>query len=637
MNIEVIIQNLLTGSKKDQAEALNILCNLSSPQQINPIEERVELLKHCNTVPRDLLTIIIISNIFTPTEELREVCIELLKNHLNRPGRQKVLEKLLDGSDDDRALAIQLGHEWGVQTYGDMLLPLLEDSDSNIVQSTIRTLSHISITTYIKSLMPLFQSEDDEIRFCLAEEISQHRQTNIPKSAIEACLKDKLSSVRLMGLSAIKGGDPKAWISHLSAHLERELDADEMGESVKLLGETHSAKAIPALLELLLRTADQGVRWACIQSLDQIDEKQRLRAYKELLKNCDPEQKPLIYELAGYCHSREGLLFLRKTLESEEDSGLRSLIASAIGSCGHPEGESDLLKLMEGNVGEAYAASAALKSVVKGRMMDHFESFLSRTDIDPLIKQVLIQHISENARVVKVGDSLRKRIEFMLSHENENIRYLSLIAVGEIASTDSLPILIELTNQTWTRNFQSELHTSIEACCRGTITPLLQLISNAPDDQRELLRTFLIDHPMALNEKDLAYLSDHESFSHWNWDEELLPCIHKTQEVDRTFIWKQFSRKDLSNKLCCFLARGYDLSQPQAKELLDPSILIQCFARFEAEKPLLLLGKLMSNFPRVELLLPLIQYSENADPELRPIFKSYVRKIIHGMGTEGHF
>jgi len=633
MNTEVIIQNLLTGSIKEQEESLKILCSLSSPQQMNPIEDRVGLLKNCGSAPREHVTTIIIANIFSPTEEIREVCVQLVKDHLNRPGRQKVLEKLLSGGEEDQLLAIDLAHEWGVQTYGDMLIPLLGSTEGLVIQNIIKALAHISISTYIKILMPLFESGEDSARICLAEQIGQQRQSRLPKASVEACLKDSLASVRLMGLSAIKHDEPKNWITHLSQQLQLERNPDETGEAVKLLGESGKSEAIKPLLEMLFKTEDQGVRWACIQALDQIDEKQRLKVYGIAIEDALPEQIPILYELSGYCHSKDGLLFLRQALSKEKDSGLRSLIASAIGSCGHPEGEKDLLVLMDGQVEEAYAASAALKGLVKSRMMDHFETFLSRETTDPLIKQVLIQHISDNARIVQVGDTLRKLIEKMLNHDNENIRYLSLIALGEIASQNSLPILIDLTVEPWAENFQGELHTSIESCCRGSITPLLELISDAPKKQRLLLQEFLVKHPMALNEKDLAYLSENKVFLDWSWDEELLPCIHKTQELDRTFIWKQFSRKDLSNKLCCFLARGYDLSQPQARELLDPSILIQCFARFQNEKPLLLLGKLMSNFPRVELLPPLIQYSENADLELQPMFKSYVRKIIHGMGT----
>jgi hypothetical protein len=107
--------------------------------------------------------------------------------------------------------------------------------------------------------------------------------------------------------------------------------------------------------------------------------------------------------------------------------------------------------------------------------------------------------------------------------------------------------------------------------------------------------------------------------------------VEKTHRHDADFIWRQFSRKNLSDRCCCFLARGFDASNPNSHELIEPKILINCFNRFQTEKPLLLLGKLMSNFPCLEFLPPLIQYSENADPETEMIFKSYVRKIIFAM------
>ena len=131
-----------------------------------------------------------------------------------------------------------------------------------------------------------------------------------------------------------------------------------------------------------------------------------------------------------------------------------------------------------------------------------------------------------------------------------------------------------------------------------------------------------------MNDDDLNDLSQHEDFKGWSWDEDLLHCIEKTQQKDPSFIWRQFKRTNLDDRLCCFLARGFHDCSPNAHELVDPDILIQCFHRFQTEKPLLLLGKLMANFPRSEFLPPLIQYSENADPETEMIFKSYVHKIV---------
>jgi len=633
MNSEIIIQNLLTGREKDREEAMAVLCQLSSPQQMRSLEDRVELLKNCGSAPRQLLTKIVLANIFSPIEEIRNICIQHLRNKLSRPDRQLILRQLLDGEEADRLLAIQLAHEWGVQTYGDLLRPLLGTGHSLILQNVVKALSHISISTYLKDMLPLFGSGDDAVRLCLAKQIATPRQGRMPNKALEACLKDKLVAVRIMGLTAIQHDGPNRWIQHLIRHLAVVGNAEENGETVKLLGETGSPKVIDPLLEHLFKTVDQGVRWSCIQALDQIGETHRLKAYGKALKSSPPERIPLIYELAGYCHSRECLLFLRSALKRETDPGLRGLIASAIGTCGHLEGEQDLLQMMEGDLIEAYAASAALKGLVKGRIMDHLENFLRRADIDPLIKQILIQHISDNAQTVSISESLRVLMEDMLTYDNENIRYLSLIALGNMASPKSLPILIGLTTTQWTQTFLEELNTSIESCCQGSITPLLALISSAPTQQRLLLQNFLVGHPMTLSEQDLELLSREEAFRDWNWDEELLPCIQKTQEKDRTFIWKQFSRMDLSDKLCCFLARGFDQSQPKERDLLDPNILIQCFARFRSEKPLLLLGKLMSLFPRLEFLPPLIQYSESVDTELQPMFKSYVRKIIHGMGT----
>lgn len=639
---ELTVQKLISSARQDQEEALELILNLDEHEELEQ-SEKLAILKNCGSAQQRQLSAIIQSHLFSKHPSFHQAAIDLLKEHLKRPGRKVVIQQLMESGENEQLLAIELSKEWNSRVYGEFIEVGLQSESTVVVQKTVEALSQIGLSSWSNAFLPLLDTGNDEVRLTVAQSFGQQQSLKVPKKVIHALLSDALNTVRMMGLRCIRARLSPSWIPHLLHHIDgslheenhipRELPEEEVCEVFKILGETEHPDAIPPLFEQLATAENQGLRWAALQALDRIPQQHRIQFFKTRLKSSEKSELPLVFELIGYCSGLAAYELLKEALDTHPEPELQSLIASAMGTSGHEACEQDLLKLMDGDVAVAYSAASALKSLMKGRVMKHFEVYLKRDNIDNLVKQILLQHVSESASTVDVDESLRETIDGLLRHDNENIRYLSILALGAIGSPNSLRALINIVEDDWTQLFRLELFNAIEDCCRGSITPLLELMIDSTPSQRLILFRLAKSHPLIITDTDLDILCSNDAFKAWNWDEELLPCVEKTHKKDPFFVWRQFNRKNLDDRLCCFLARGFHESTPSANDIIDPKVLINCFNRFQTEKPLLLLGKLMSNFPRSEFLPPLIQYSENADPEVQMIFKSYVHKIVISMAN----
>jgi len=464
--------------------------------------------------------------------------------------------------------------------------------------------------------------------------VSKQASDLLKPQFFERCLEDSLSEVKKAGLAGIRKRLNKDWVAPLCRFINTTKKFDELAEALRLLGSTNNKAAIQPLVDFLNTAYDQTLRWACIQALDSIDQKVRLAYYQKQLLSGPSERHPLIIELLGHCEGREPYLILKKAMAQFEDSGMRGLLIGAMGTIEYPPCEADLVKLMENNVTEAYAAATALKNLIKGKVLAHFDNFLAKPHLDVLVKQIILQHISEVAQSMPIPTTTTTMVESFLMKENENLRYLAVIALGNIQAESSICALLNISSQEWVEKFRSELNSAIEKCCKGKITRLLHIMDNKEHNGmvQDILR-FLSINPLSLCDEDLDILNTSFRNSEWHWDKDLIPCVERTYRKDKNFIWRQFRRKDLSEKLICFLARGVDEANPDTKDVLEPSILVKCFSRFQTEQPLLLLGKLMSRFASEELLPPLIQFAESADSDTQAIFKSYVHQMIVRMQT----
>jgi HEAT repeat protein len=633
MKVEDLIHNLISD---DQQKRDSVLTKISLFSQGGSPEfksfEKIELISHFRILNDHDLFKVCSKLINSKNKGILLATIHQIELYLSRNKRESFLHILLEHQRLFK-YAIALVKAWKSRHYADLLVPLLKVAKPKTLGLIVDTLSDIALNAYLSRIIHLISHENDELRITVAENVNFKGDEKVPPTFIDSCLKDTQSKVRLAGLQGLSKQINKKWISNLSVFLEENsTQENECAEVLRLLSQINHKKVIPILVNFLFKTDIQALRWSCYQALDGIDQKYRIDYYKQLLYNSDERIRPQVFELIGHCEGKSTFLLLKRALKDFDDPGSRSLIAGALGTCEYPESEQILLEMMELGVAEAYGAASALKNIAKSKVMDHFEHFLLKESLDVLVKQIILQHISEGAQSMSVPPSLIKIIEDFLHHENDNIRYLALMALKSIASPSCIPALLKISKESWLTMFRKDWQNTISNCSNGFLNPLLKLITDTDKDTLAFAIEFIKEKPLILKEEDLNLLQNTKSFDDWKWDEDLLHCIDISHKYDKSLIWRMFSKKDLQDKMCCFIARGFDQAGPHIKELLDPIILVKCFSRFHSEKPLLLLAKLMSNFPSIQLLPPLIQYSENADSETQSIFRAFVRKMILNMG-----
>ena len=633
MKVEQLIHHLVSDDAKNRQDVLNKIGKFSeggSPEL--KLSDKIELISHFRILNDSDLFNVCSKLINSEDESILNVTTEQIENFLSKNKRDNFLQRLF-GEERLYPYAIRLVRHWKSRSYADQLVPLINSTTPSNIGLIVEALADTALNAYISRLIPLIKHKDEKLRVTVAQNINIKGDQKIPAKFIEDCLNDSQSEVRLFGLKGLMKQMDKKWLKFLSNFLGKNIEHEkECSETLRLLSLINNKKTIPVLVNFLFKTQNQSLRWSTIQALSSVDQKHRITYYEKILYKVDELTRPQVFELIGYCEGKKTFQILKKALKDFDDPGSKSLIAGALGTCGYSEAEKVLISMMELGVAEAYGAASALKNIAKNQVMDHFEKFLRRDDIDDLVKQIIIQHVSDGSQSMTVPTSLIELIEDFLKHKNDNIRYLSLIALKNISARRSIMALLGYCKEEWENMFKKDWQEAISSCCNGFLNPLLKLIIKADQKTIDLTLDFIREKPLVLKEDDLALLSNEETFKDWKWDEDLLHCVELSHQYDKSLIWRMFSKRDLSEKMCCFIARGFEQAGPHIKELLDPVILVQCFSRFHSEKPLLLLAKLMSHFPSIELIPPLVQYSESADEETQTIFRALVRKMILNIG-----
>ncbi|MBF0243677.1 MAG: hypothetical protein HQL31_00200 [Planctomycetes bacterium] len=520
--------------------------------------------------------------------------------------------------------------KWSEYKLGDALWPLLDSCEAAFLVEAIPVLCAIDLSYFQSRLEGLLHHADREVRKALAESFLTWGGKKIHTAFYEACLADSEREIQALGLKGIRLAVKKSSIPALTGFARSGADLPLRNEALRLLGRIEHPTSVEALLEIYIDPDLEGLKWSVQQALSNIDQKYSIGPIAKKLQEDDGQHLPLMLELAGHLEGEEADLMLRDLLNRHREPGMRALIVGAMGMVAHPACEPVLLALMNEELPVAYAASAALKNVVRDKVLVHYEHFLQKADLDDLIRQIIIQHVGEAARTLPVPPSLVSLLEGMLSSANDNVRYLSIVSLGNIASESSLPSLIKALSRADLQVFRSDVERSLLQCSGRRLAPFLdQMIHQAAEAEFcASIREFVSSVALKVEEEALELLGSQPVFSAWEWEESLAESVRFTGGRDKSFIWKSLARKELGERACLLLLRALDLGDPRSEELLEPAILINCFTRFQNRSIAILLSKLMAIYGHPDFLPLLIRYSEGADEDTAILFRSHVRAIV---------
>ncbi len=595
-------------------------------------QEQMRLVAISAELPREYYTPLWRELLNHPDTILREECQRSVAKKLGVAERESFIIALLKGNDTQRLQALGLGERWGSESLSEIFIREISSASAEFINATIHCLSRINFQIFSGPIRKLLEHPDDTVRKTAAKVLLVRGGANTPRESYALMLKDKDPGIRKLGLAGAKQTLDVVWLTELWDLLETSARNDECQEVLRLSGNIHHRKSAERLIDLLLYSDKEHLKWVAQQALDHIPENFRIPLLRAKLKKSMPELQPKVIELIGQCTGEESFNTLKAFLDHTQDSGLRSMVASSLGTIDFPGCEDVLLEMMEEDLLVAYAAAAALKNAVRERVLLHYEKFLNRDSLDDLIKQTLIQHVGEIARFIPVPDSLLQMLEGFLLQNNDNMRYLSILALANAHCERSLPCLLECYQKPSMAVFLKDMNHAIIKCSQNSASPILQLMLQEgwESDTFASAQAFFNAQPVLLSQEDLQLLCKHPEFESWSWEIDLLPSAQLTHASDRNFIWRVMSSLNLGERAIYLLGRALEEGGPRPNELLEPTIILNCFHRCSSERSLLLLGKLMSLYRHPSFISPLVQYAEGLSEDLQVFFRQYVRIIVLG-------
>ncbi len=630
---EHLAQSLGSRRREERRQGAAELARRLAPESNLAASERVEGLALLKLLEADVALPLWKRLLSDADEAVREAATTRALEDISGALRSQLMAELVAPPQTDFTVALKLTESWNDVWIAEELLKLLPGLPARQVLQVAELLSRIQFLHFSSRLAPLAKHENDAVRLGVAQIFLTKGGTAVDAVFFESCLEDSLKEVRRVGLAGARLSLGRRWVKPLKLFVKnaerRKLDMDEQAEALRTLGTIADPEAVEILMDFLFELAASQLQWICQQTLEGVDQDLRLPYLEKMLKTSRADQLPRVIEMIGHCEGRKPYLILKSALNRFKEPGLRSLLAAALGTIGYRECEHDLLALMEEDLAVAYAAAAALRSAVRERVFEHYETFLERTDIDELIKQTILQHIAEAARTLPVPESLGARVEDLLHSGNDNIRYLSVLALHHMCRPSSLRPLLRCAREPAMEAFAEDLKSAIAQCAGRKLAPLLEVLTSADGGEfLDPLRALLAAIPLELAESDFAILDGSPLFADWTWDEDLVTSAAHTHTLRRGFAWRQLARGNLSDKACRLMVRALEFAGVAPGELTEPALLIHCFSRSESEDTLLLLGRLMARLHHPEFLPPLIQFCERAEEGLQVLFRPYVRAIV---------
>jgi hypothetical protein len=164
-----------------------------------------------------------------------------------------------------------------------------------------------------------------------------------------------------------------------------------------------------------------------------------------------------LYQYTG----KDAYFFIRSLLNKFSGTSSQSLLVSAMGNTGYTEALSDFYAFLEKDPLISYMAATAIKNLDSSGDFDKYHHIFSQTTISPQIKQIMIMHIGELSKKKNIPYDIIEDLENNLFDENDNLRYLSLIALADIGHKKSLSAILKVFYNKEMEPFQQDMDNTL--------------------------------------------------------------------------------------------------------------------------------------------------------------------------------
>jgi HEAT repeat protein len=317
----------------------------------------------------------------------------------------------------------------------------LKDSDSHVRERAAWALKQIQARGIAALMEPLLKDEASQVRLAAAVTLGStgryrrwRRLTNL--------LEDPSSGVRVAAVWAIgrQAGDKAARI--LAAVLRDQPDARVRCEAARALRHATKRAVVAPLLTACAEDPDQNVRLVSGWALELVPERVKLPVLLDSIRSGKEHMRALICARLARTTSYKSHTVLLDILLHDESPHVRAVAAEALGERGDRRALPALESTLDSHPLVAYSAVVALVRLWDPRDTETLIRVLEdKTVRSPVLQQVVLRRLND----LPLGDDLKheafKLMVSKLSHENVNIRYLAVDALGTMGIDALLPLL----------------------------------------------------------------------------------------------------------------------------------------------------------------------------------------------------
>lgn len=382
---------------------------------------------------------------------------------------------LNDRSRDIRCAAIEALYQINPENLSSLVIPLVKDKSSDVRLRAARALSNCSGDNTVNALITLLNDVKDEVANMAARSLAKLSVLNI--SQLIKLFADSSWKIRSRAAMAITKMGKKA-VEPLKIAAE-DKDANVRFWAITCLGHLRD-RANTNLLLSHLQDSDTGVRVAALRALREVGDPNIASKLFEALSQPSEQVRDLVYDILKD-FGTHSIPYLMDSLSNEYWMG-RNLAAQALTDMGN-EAVSPLVAALQCDDKERrFWSIKILGKMHEKSAYNEIVKFLSDEDseirmaalealgefgdpaaipliIDKFIDPSWVVRKNASKAIVSFGKLAVQPLLKVLSADDEDMKYWSLRAIGDIRPDGIIPALIaKFKDKSWTiRNTAAEI------------------------------------------------------------------------------------------------------------------------------------------------------------------------------------
>ena len=492
-----IIQNLLHSILSEdwevRADALAQLMTQSDPQSVTSFSEildknsELQCIYFCQFLGKTLFSNAIDYLIPFLSDERERVQQEAIWAFDRYIESEKIEEKkkvvfliqaLQKAGERGKTYAAECFGKYSKHEGVPYLIEALESTSAKVRLQAIESLRQIGDLNAVSYIARCLHDKDFHIRYAACFALGEFKARPFWRNILPL-LNDEKMTVRQAAVWTISRVFPKKSIKYIVHRLETDTSPLVRIEAAKRLGKIPSTAVVAPLLTCLTHDKDQNVRSAANYSLDNLDNKIKIKIFKKNLKMEDPQMKIAVMHKMAFTKTREAYNIIYKIFKkNEKNPQIRATCCECFGILENLEALPLLKKAIYDHPVIAYSAVRALAAILGDEEKKLITSLLQEEKIGDVQKQTILQFILKKVTDGRLylDAGLSELLKKLIISSNVNTSYLAIRIVAASSDFSAVLPILETSQKTKDQEHKKKCLSSIETILHGDPVHLLRLL-----------------------------------------------------------------------------------------------------------------------------------------------------------------